>query len=61
MARFNAVVRHVPDKDLVIADCLSRSPLPFNPSDVEAAEEVNAHVDMLRASWPISNRRLQSL
>jgi transposase InsO family protein len=61
MARFNAVVRHVPGKDLVIADCLSRSPLPYNPSDVEAAEEVDAHVDMLRASWPISDRRLQSL
>jgi transposase InsO family protein len=61
MARFNAVVRYVPGKDLLIADCLSRSPLPFNPGDVEAAEEVDAHVDMLRASWPISDRRLQSL
>jgi hypothetical protein len=61
MARFNTVVRYVPGKDLLITDCLSRSPLPFNPGDVKAAEEVDAHVDMLRTSWPISDRRLQSL
>ncbi|KAL8595210.1 hypothetical protein ACOMHN_043363 [Nucella lapillus] len=29
MARFSALVRHVPGKNLVIADCLSRSPLPL--------------------------------
>ena len=34
MARFNALVRHVPGKNLIIADCLSRSPLPIEQHDV---------------------------
>ena len=54
MGRFNSVVRHVPGKDLAIADYLSRSPLPF-------AADVDAHIDMVLSSRPITNRRLQWL
>ena len=60
-ARFNALVRHVPGKNLIIADCLSRSPLPIEQHDVETANEVETHVDMIQSSWPISDHRQQSL
>ena len=52
MARFNALVRHVPGKNLIIADYLSHSPLPIEQHDVEVANEVEAYVDMIQSSWP---------
>ena len=47
MLRFNADVIHVPGKDLIIADTLSRRPLPHNASDEAKAEEVNTYVHVL--------------
>ena len=47
MARFNVVERHVQGKDLVIAGCLSHSPLPFAEQDVEAAADVTAQINMI--------------
>ena len=47
MARFNVVERHVQGKDLVIADCLSHSPLPFAEQDVEATADVKAQINMI--------------
>lgn len=61
MARFNAEVRHVPGKQLVIADCLSRSPLAYTESDVDRADDVDDYIDFVQSSWRIRDHRLQSL
>jgi hypothetical protein len=61
MMRFNADVVHVPGKQLVIADALSRSPLPHSEVDDADAEEVEAHVDLIQTTRPITDRRLQAL
>ena len=45
MLRFNPEVIHVPGKSLVIADSLSRRPLPHSVEDVELAQEVVAYVE----------------
>jgi len=59
MLRFNPAVEHVPGKTLLIADALSRSPLPHNDKDVERAEEIEAHVDAIQSLWPVSSEKLQ--
>jgi hypothetical protein len=61
MMRFNPVVKHVPSKDLVIADALSSKPLPFTLPDVQKAEEVEEFVDCVHASWPASDKRLTKI
>ena len=59
LMRFNASVHHVPGKELVIADALSRHPRPDTES--ELSEEVTAHVDTVMSSQQISTRRMDSL
>jgi transposase InsO family protein len=61
MMRFNPVVKHVPGKELVIADALSRKPLPLTLPDVQKAEEVEEFVDYVQASWPASDKRLTEI
>lgn len=59
LMRFNPSVSHVPGKHLVIADALSRHPIPHYHSDECAAEEIEEAVDTLQALWPASSQRLQ--
>lgn len=57
LRRFNPIAQHVPGKQLVVPDTLSRSPLPENTNDAE--EEVNLYVNSVVQSLPISDRRLE--
>ena len=60
MMRFCFDVQHVPGKDLVVADALSRSPLDSAElNSEELNSEVVAHVDAVKASWPASQVKLQ--
>ena len=65
MLRFNFEVQHVPGKDLIVPDTLSRSPLTLTGTDSDRSralvEEVEAHIDALQASWPASRAKLQDL
>ena len=61
LMRFNADVRHVLGKSLVIADALSRSPLDHSPADKDIEETVSEYVDAVEASWPISSTCLDVL
>ena len=62
LMRFNPEVVHVPGKTLVIADALSRSPLPINPKEEPPlAQEVTEYIDALQALWPISTQRLNEI
>ena len=61
MLRFNFEAQHVPGKDLIIPDTLSRSPLA--DTDIRRSQilvdDVEAHVDAIQMSWPVSDVKLQ--
>lgn len=61
LMRFNADVKHVPGKNLVIADALSRKPLQHTVADQELKEVVQEYVDAVHDSWPITSNRLDRL
>ena len=61
MMRFRAKAQHVPGKQLVVADTLSRNPLsvPFETSDTE--EEVRAYVDAAEMVRPASPEKMERI
>ena len=62
MLRFNPTVSHVPGKQLVVADTLSRKPLrsPVMDSD-ELEQDVDLHVEAVIMGWPVSTDRLETI
>ena len=58
LMRFNAIVRHVPGKDLVIADTLSRKPLPHTSDDEVKEDQVAEYVEAVESLWPASDSGL---
>ncbi|KAK7088509.1 hypothetical protein V1264_022420 [Littorina saxatilis] len=61
MMRFNAAVVHIPGKEIIISDALSRSPIPHTADDEKDAEAVTAYVDAIESSWPVTENRLGKL
>ena len=61
MMRFSPEVRHIPGKELVIADALSRNPVPHTASDERSADEVQLSIDAIQALWPASRERLHDI
>ena len=59
LMRFSPEVEHVPGKELVIADALSRKPLSY--SEESTHQEIQAHVDAVQAYWPASNAKLSAM
>lgn len=61
LMRFNFEVRHVPGKELVIADALSRKPVPHSSEDEALCDEVTSYVDSVMTSKPVTPKRLEAL
>ncbi|KAL8586722.1 hypothetical protein ACOMHN_038708 [Nucella lapillus] len=61
LMRFNADVIHVPGKQIVIADALSRNPVPHAAEDEEKAETVTAYVNNVESCWPVTQQRMDRL
>ena len=62
MMRFNFTISHVPGKQLIIADTLSRAPVSMpKESDIGLTEEANAFIQAIVKSLPISERRLEEI
>ncbi len=58
MMRFNPEPVYVPGKQLVIADALSRKPQSVpRLDDIALADEVEAHVDAIKAMWSATSER----
>ena len=58
--RFNVRAVHTPGKNLVIADTLSRSPV-VEAEEAKLSRDVEAHVDSVASSWPVSDARLDRI
>ncbi|KAK7109817.1 hypothetical protein V1264_013798 [Littorina saxatilis] len=73
LMRFSLTASYSPGKTLVVADALSRSPqspvqegreeTSEDRADVATllAEDVEAHVDAVQSSWPVSDKRLDEI
>ena len=61
LMRFNTDVIHVPGKQIVISDALSRNPIPHTNEDENSAENVKAYVDSISSNWPVTSNRLNIL
>ena len=59
LMRFNSNALHVPGKNLVLADTLSRNPQAHtsNTVDIEKEEEIECFVDSVVASWSVSDKK----
>ena len=68
LLQYRANTRHVPGKDLVIADTLSRAPLDLNNASKSVVnsihmlnEEVELYVNNIHGDWAISDSRLDAI
>nr|KAG5690638.1 hypothetical protein BaRGS_022137 [Batillaria attramentaria] len=64
MMRFNPQAFYAPSKDLVVADALSRSPLSYDSlqeDSQQARQDIEAHVDCVRSTWPATDKRLTEI
>ena len=59
LRRFNVTARHVPGKQLVVPDTLSRSPLGECDSSTEA--DVNAYVASVTDTKPLTDKKLEEI
>ena len=65
LLRFNCTAKHVPGKELVVADTLSRA----HPTEDTASiaknvildNDVEMHLTSIRNSWPMSDNRIQEV
>ena len=58
MRKFNPIAEHVPGKQLIVPDALSRSPLK---STEDSAVDISTYVDCVVSSLPMSDRKLESI
>ena len=62
LMRFNFTVSHVPGKDLVVADTLSRAPVSSGVTDDEEfQQEVEAYINLIVQQLPASEHRLKEI
>ena len=61
LMRFNPQVRHVPGKELVFTDALSRAPLPISTEPESRIEEIADSVDFVQACWPAGEEFLEKV
>ena len=61
LMRFQFSISHIPGKNLVTADALSRAPSPEGTADENLMEEVEAYVDSVIQAIPATERRLEEI
>jgi len=61
LMKFNARAEYQPGKSLAVSDALSRNPLPADSTADQQAAEVDAHIELISASWPASATMIQKI
>ncbi|RXN28445.1 Transposon Ty3-G Gag-Pol poly [Labeo rohita] len=63
LLRYDYNIVHVPGKNLITADTLSRAPLTDTPSaeDLQLEKEVQVFVDAVVSSLPVTDTRLEKI
>ena len=61
MLRYHFTISHVPGKNLVVADTLSRAPELGEPARESRESEVEAYVDATFSSIPATERRMEEI
>ena len=61
MMRFKVKAEHVPGKELVVADTLSRNPLAVSLQTSDTEDEVKAYVDTAQMVHPASHEKLEQI
>ena len=60
--KYNPVARHVPGKQMVIADMISRHPLPRKADESDGTHQgVQCHEVLAKTSWPASDSRIDGI
>ena len=59
LMRFDFSISHVPGKELITADALSRAPV--SPGENDLDEEVSAYISLIVNSLPATEKRLQEI
>ena len=62
MMRYNPKAQHVPGKELIVADSLSRHPVTTcEVENEQTVEEIRRYVSEVTRSWPVSRDRLEEI
>ena len=61
LMRFRAKAEHVPGKELVVADTLSRNPLPALSETSDTQENVQAYADAAEMERPASPEKIEQI
>ena len=61
MLRYHFTISHVPGKNLIMADTLSRAPEPGEPDQECPESEVEAYVDATFTSIPATERHMEEI
>lgn len=61
LMRFKPKAIHKPGKDMVIADTLSRSPLPHTKQDTVIHDDIEMYVHEITSCWPVSDEKLEQI
>ncbi len=59
LQKYDFVIKHKPGKDLVVADTLSRAPLP--DTDPEIEKEISCYVHTLLSTLPVTDEKMARL
>ena len=60
--KFSYRISHIPNKNLVIADALSRAPSPYiSTADYELRTKVDAYVNVIISSLPATDKKLEEI
>lgn len=61
LMRYQFLIKHVPGKELGMADLLSRHPLPQTGEDEELGKKIAVYIRSVRSGLPASESRLQQI
>lgn len=61
LMRFDFTISHLPGKELITADTLSRAPLSKHSDPDDLEEEVNLYVNFVYSALPASDQRIESI